>query len=325
MRILGRVGENHFGELPRETVEQEASRLDAGRRILCDETERTPGEPGAAGPRRAGAFTLLELLAVIAIIAILAALLFPTLGRAKQKAQGVICLGHLKQLQVGWIMYANDHQDHLAPNRGGDTAGKSAGRPCWVAGEMRLDSQGGDKTDSTNTCMLVGEAYSQFGSIGTYVKNVALYRCPADKSTVTIGQAVLPRVRSISMNGYMGGAPGENLPDKPFREFRKFADLTDPGPSQTWVFIDEREDSINDGFFVVDAAARYAIIDYPASYHNGAGGLAFADGHAEYHKWLEPTTTPVLQPGQPLEGGSKPTSPDDRDMAWLVPRTTSRR
>ncbi len=323
--MFGKVGESASGELRRETAGLETSRLDAGKWSPCEEAETTPGEPGAAGWPRAGAFTLLELLVVIAIIAILAALLFPTLGRTKQKAQGIICLGHLKQLQVGWILYANDHQDRLARNRGGDTAGKSAERPCWVAGELRLDSQGGDKTDSTNTYMLVGEPYAQFGSIGTYVKNAALYRCPADKSTVTIGQEVLPRVRSISMNGYMGGAPGENRPDKPFREFLNFADLTDPGPSQAWVFIDEREDSINDGFVVVDAAARYAIIDYPANYHNGAGGLAFADGHAEYHKWLEPTTTPVLQPGQPLEGGSKPTSPDDRDMAWLVPRTTSRR
>jgi prepilin-type processing-associated H-X9-DG protein len=88
------------------------------------------------------------------------------------------------------------------------------------------------------------------------------------------------------------------------------------------VFIDEREDSINDGFFVVDVAAHYAINDYAASYHAGAGALAFADGHVEIHKWLEPTTQPPLIPGQRLPAGSKPTSPTDRDMAWLLPRTT---
>jgi prepilin-type processing-associated H-X9-DG protein len=102
------------------------------------------------------------------------------------------------------------------------------------------------------------------------------------------------------------------------------SELTMPGPSLTWVFMDEREDSINDGFFVVDVAAQYAIIDYPASYHNGAAGLSFADGHTEYHKWVEPTTTPQLVPGQNLPSGAKPTSPNDLDMQWLVPRTTSR-
>lgn len=267
-------------------------------------------------------FTLIELLVVIAIIGILAAMLLPTLGKAKRSAQGVFCRDSLRQLQASWIMYAGDFRDRVAPNRGGDSAGKSAAAPCWVAGEMRLDGQDGDKTDSTNTAMLVGQDYAQFGSIGTYVKNAAIYRCPADKSTITINGGVFPRVRSMSMNGYMGGSPGENHPQKAFWEFRKFEDLSVIGPSKAWVFIDEREDSINDGFFVVDAAARYAIIDYPASYHNGGGALSFADGHTEFHKWIEPTTVPVLQPGQRLASDSKPTSPTDRDMAWLVPRTT---
>jgi prepilin-type processing-associated H-X9-DG protein len=189
---------------------------------------------------------------------------------------------------------------------------------------MRLDSQDDDKTDSTNTATLVGPEYAAFGSIGSYVKNPAIYRCPADKSAVTINGRVFPRVRSMAMNGYMGGSPGENHPEKVFWEFRTLSSLSVLGPSKAWVFIDEREDSINDGFFVVDAAARYAIIDYPASYHNGSGALSFADGHTEFHKWLEPTTTPVLQSGQRLASDSKPTLPNDRDMAWLVPRTTAR-
>ncbi|MGH7993709.1 MAG: hypothetical protein ACREDQ_09350 [Limisphaerales bacterium] len=64
---------------------------------------------------------------------------------------------------------------------------------------------------------------------------------------------------------------------------------------------------------------------YPSSYHNGGACLSFADGHADYHKWLEPTTNPPLAPGQRLPGGLKPTSPNDRDVAWLIQHSISQK
>ena len=263
-------------------------------------------------------FTLIELLVVIAILGILAALLFPVLNSAKQRGQAVRCLNNVRQLHLGWLMYANDHNDRLACCAAGPGAGSTLENPGWVAGEMELDCDSGDKLASISTVMLVGPAYVPFGSIGGYVKNPAVYRCPADKSTVTFTNGPLPRVRSVSMNVFMGGKPGTR-----FRHFGRMQEIVTPSPSEAWVFIDEREDSINDGLFAVDAAARYAIIDYPGGYHNNAACLSFADGHVDMHRWLERTTQPPLIPNVRLPGGSKPTSPNDRDMIWLLEHSTS--
>jgi prepilin-type N-terminal cleavage/methylation domain-containing protein len=265
-------------------------------------------------------FTLVELLTVIAIIALLASLLLPVVDKAKQRAGETMCQNNIRQLQLAWIMYAADHNDKLPRNAAGLDAGKTLENPGWIAGTMWLDCDAGqDLTESTNTELLVGERYAPCGSIGGYVKNAAVYHCPADRSTVSFLGNLRQRVRSVSINGYMGGSEQE----AGFREFSKLSEITAPGPSDAWVFMDERADSINDGLFAVNAAAQFAIVDYPSCYHSGGSCLTFADGHADYHKWLEPTTHPPLIPGQRLPGGSKSTLPHDRDMAWLISHTTS--
>jgi prepilin-type N-terminal cleavage/methylation domain-containing protein/prepilin-type processing-associated H-X9-DG protein len=93
-----------------------------------------------------------------------------------------------------------------------------------------------------------------------------------------------------------------------------------------WLFLDEREDSINDAEMVVgmdgfpDQPQAWKIVDYPASYHNGAGGLSFADGHSEIRKWVDPRTTPVLKRGQELQLNQP--SPNNQDAFWLMERST---
>ena len=107
--------------------------------------------------------------------------------------------------------------------------------------------------------------------------------------------------------------------------YLKTTDMNDPGPTMTWVFLDERNDSINDGYFVVDMAGypdkatSWRIVDYPASYHNRAGGFSFADGHSEIKKWSDPRTMPKLSKNDiPLNVASA----NNRDVYWMQERST---
>ncbi|WCJ61135.1 type II secretion system protein [Fontisphaera persica] len=262
-------------------------------------------------------FTLVELLVVVGIIAVLAALLMPALGAAKRRAVTVRCLNNLRQLQAAWQMYEVDHHE-LPPNNDQPGAGQSAEQPSWVAGWLRLDSERGDKRESVDTELLVGAKYRAFGSLGPYTRNPQLYKCAHDRSTVRIDGVDLPRTRTVAMNAYMNGTGVWQ--DTNYVTFRRSAQI--PHPAGMWVFIEEREDSINDGYFAVAMAARYAIIDTPANYHDGAAVLSFADGHVDTKKWREPTTQPPLRPGMHLSGVPFYTPPTDRDMRWLVEHTS---
>ena len=241
---------------------------------------------------------------MIAIIAILAALLLPALGRAKLKAQGIYCMNNTKQMALAWIMYADDNEDKPAPNVDGVLAGTSASHPSWVAGNLTFNDTP-PSTDNVNTDMLINHDKYPYGAyLGAYVKNVATFKCPADRSTANIFGTRKPRVRSLSMNNFVG-APSRSNTDPgtdPFKNpqgsskyppYPKILSIV--SPSLTFVFLDEREDSINDGTFCTAVDQPGFLRDVPASYHGGSGGLSFADGHSEIHKWTAKWITQPIQ------------------------------
>jgi prepilin-type N-terminal cleavage/methylation domain-containing protein/prepilin-type processing-associated H-X9-DG protein len=255
------------------------------------------------------AFTLIELLVVIAIIAILAGMLLPALGKAKMKAHGIVCLSNQKQLTLGWTLYADDHGDNLVWN---DLTASGSG---WVRGVLDYN---GANPHNTNVAGLLDPQYAK---LAPYTQSAGIYKCPADRSYVTIKGQRHSRVRSLSMSQAMNSRDDwlSFLTKKKYRVFRKLSDVVVMGASQAYVFIDEHPDGINFGDLAVAMndgvdPARIHIIDYPASTHNGAGGLSFADGHAEVHKWVDPRTqVPWRNEAMPLAVPS----PGNQDMVYL--------
>ena len=309
--------------------------------------------PCLAGPAdreaQKAAFTLIELLVVIATVAILAVTLLPALAGTRQNSQLVGCMDNQRQLAAAWTMFARDNNDVLVPNRGLNGASGIS-----YNGDPRIEPQlqpGGANADwcpgnlqsaadvTPGSKYPGGSIYSrwiQAGLLYPYVKNIQAYHCPADHSIVprSGGAFTAPALRTYSMNCYVQPMdapgyqtalwnPGTGGAITGWAYYTKLSNMRNPGPSQTWVFIEESPYTIDDAFFALDPRNTVQWFNSPAILHGNASVLAFADGHTDTHRWTDSsmvTATPATPGGNTDDW---PASPTSKDLAWFYSISTA--
>lgn len=249
------------------------------------------------------AFTLIELLVTVAVILTLAALILGAASRAESKAHRTVCLSNLNQFCVALQLYATDHSDYLLPNLDGERIPLGQ---TWVEGWLGLPGP-----DCTNT------VYLQRSLLGNYLVAAKVWQCPSAEP-VTIGNVTQPRVRTVSLNCFMGSpvkSPAATI-------YLKLADIARPSPAQALTFLEERVETINDPSFASqwdfeqNKPEEWMLRDKPEVLHDGTGNVGFADGHVESHHWQDPRT---IAPSR-----NDTISPGNRDVLWLEQRGTSR-
>ena len=256
-------------------------------------------------------FTIIELLVVIAIIAILAAMLLPALASGKARAKRIQCLNNQRQLAVTWVLYSGDNDDWLVSN--GTCNPESPSNKLWVQGAFVHTGA------NTNVDYMLNPNYALFAN---YIRTGNVYICPTDRDIVRVNNVTYPKLRSYSLNAYLGWKGAwDNRMSTSYTLFRKYGTLSSAMPQGIFTFMDVQPDSICWPFFGVQMDNE-TFFNWPGASHSRGTVVSFADGHVEWHRWLD---TRTLHPSSPNYHNHNDPSPGNQDLAWIRARTSAYR
>jgi hypothetical protein len=294
---------------------------------LAERRRRPADEPVCAG------FTRVDALAIVSVVALLGGVLLPALARDQSHDTRSYCVFRLGQIAKAMALYAADSQEWLPPN---PDDGNTTPYRNWFGGISAIGGGQEFNTDlpSDRTRALLAPYLTDPSTV---------YRCPADRRLGVYqgadvrkkGQRV-PPVRTISLNGGVGTNPyrgqGKVAVDGPWLDgnhahvadrtwycYGSMSDFVRPGPSRTFTFLEEDPRSINDGTFAMVGPSTpqlFRLLDWPATYHDMACAVAFADGHAEMHRWLDSRTKLTTS-------GFVSSQLDNPDVVWLAQRASA--